>query len=164
MVKRIKNTVIGDVFCAQIDENHKRYLQYIASDMSQLNSDVIRAFKKVYMINEYPELTDIVKGEVDFYAHSITKSGIKNGYWIKVGNISDIGVINNIFFKDKMDYRITENIQDDWSIWKVNEKHIFVGKLSDKYKKACLGLVFQPERIMNKLTTGSYGGAYLRYE
>ena len=39
MLKRIKNTVIGDVFCAKIDENHKRYLQYIVSDLTQLNSD-----------------------------------------------------------------------------------------------------------------------------
>jgi hypothetical protein len=164
MQKRIKNTVIGDVFCVIIDENYKRYLQYIISDLSQLNSDVVRAFKKKYMLNENPELINIVNDDVDFYAHCVTKSGIKNGYWVKVGNIQDIGDTDCIIFKDKKDYRITEYIQNDWSIWKVNEEHIYIGELPDKYKKAYIGLVFQPERIMNKLTTGSYGGAYLRYE
>ena len=54
MNKRIKNTKIRDVFSANIDNNHKRYLQYIASDMTQLNSDVIRVFAKIYPIDANP--------------------------------------------------------------------------------------------------------------
>lgn len=39
-------TKIGDVFEVKIDETSKKYFQYIANDMTQLNSDVIRGFKK----------------------------------------------------------------------------------------------------------------------
>lgn len=81
MLKRIKNTVIGDVFCAKIDENHKKYLQYIVSDLTQLNSDVIRAFKKSYPIDANPDLSEIVTGEVDFYAQWI-QNKIDNNYHI----------------------------------------------------------------------------------
>jgi len=49
MKKRILNTRVGDVFCVYIDETSKKYLQYIANDLTQLNSDVIRAFKTKYL-------------------------------------------------------------------------------------------------------------------
>ncbi len=162
MQKREKNTVIGDVFCAKIDENHKKYLQYIISDLTQLNSDVIRAFKEIYPIEANPDLSEIVNGEVDFYAHCVTKNGIKKGLWEKVGNIRDIGHTEHIIFKDKEDYT-KPDIQNDWWIWKINSKHLDVGELKDEYKKAHLGLVFQPERIMDKLKTGYYT-AYSEFE
>ena len=41
------NTKLGDIFCVKIDENNKKYFQYIANDLTQLNSDVIRAFKRI---------------------------------------------------------------------------------------------------------------------
>ena len=37
---------IGDVFVVKVDDKSKKYFQYIISDLTQLNSDVIRAFKK----------------------------------------------------------------------------------------------------------------------
>lgn len=42
------NTKIGDIFCVKLDNNRKKHLQYVASDLTQLNSDVIRVFKIVY--------------------------------------------------------------------------------------------------------------------
>ncbi|GHT85992.1 hypothetical protein FACS18947_5410 [Bacteroidia bacterium] len=117
MLKRIKNTVIGDVFCAKIDDNHKRYLQYIVSDLTALNSDVIRVFKKSYPIEINPDLSEIVNGEVDFYSHCVTKAGIKREVWEKVGNIQDIGHIEHIIFKCKNDYKRAD-IQNDWRVWK----------------------------------------------
>jgi len=71
------NTKIGDVFSVKIDDSSKKYFQYIISDLTQLNSDVIRAFKKVYPINTNPDLSEIVNGEVEFYAHCVTKLGLK---------------------------------------------------------------------------------------
>jgi hypothetical protein len=162
MVKQIRNTKVGDVFCAKIDDNHKKYLQYIVSDLTQLNSDVIRAFKKSYSINANPNLFEIVSGEVDFYAHCATKIGVKRGLWEKIGNIQDIGCIETIVFKSKKDYTKLE-IQNDWKVWKINGEFMYVGELKDKYKKAHLGLVFQPERIIDKLKTGSYT-AYYEFE
>ena len=44
MAKRVI-TKIGDVFCVKFDTS-KKYLQYIGRDLTQLNSDIVRAFKK----------------------------------------------------------------------------------------------------------------------
>ena len=103
MAKRII-TKVGDVFCVKMDDKHKRYFQYIISDLTCLNSDVIRAFREVYSIDEETELSEIVKGEVDFYSHCMTSAGIKRGLWEKVGNIKEVGEISHIIFKCKMDY------------------------------------------------------------
>lgn len=50
MVKRIV-TKIGDIFCVKTDRGCIAYFQYIANDMTQLNSSVIRVFKKRYPID-----------------------------------------------------------------------------------------------------------------
>lgn len=46
MALRIKATKIGDIFDFVISEIEKRYMQCVISDMTGLNSDVIRVFKK----------------------------------------------------------------------------------------------------------------------
>ena len=162
MAKRIM-TKVGDVFCVKIDDEHKRYFQYIISDLTCLNSDVIRVFKKVYSIDEEPELSEIVKGEVDFYSHCMTSAGIKRELWEKTGNIKEVGEIEHIFFKDKMDYT-REDIEDDWRIWRINQDIIHVGRLSEENKKGFLGLVFTPESILHKIRTGICRGVYSKYE
>ena len=43
MAKRIV-TKIGYVFCVEIDNKYKCFFQYVANDMTQLNSSVIRVF------------------------------------------------------------------------------------------------------------------------
>lgn len=165
MSKRIKNTKIGDVFSAKIDDSHKKYLQYIISDMTQLNSDVIRAFTKIYPIQANPSLEEIVNDNVDFYAHCVTKNGIKRGLWEKIGNTDDIGRTDHILFRDSGDYGSPEvRISNDWWVWNVNEPFIEVGKLPNQYKTAEIGIVFQPERILNRMKTGSYQIKYPYFE
>lgn len=46
MTKRII-TKIGDIFCVEVDNDYKCYFQYVANDMTVLNSSVIRVFAKV---------------------------------------------------------------------------------------------------------------------
>ena len=50
------NTRIGDVFSVKMDNNKKKYLQYVISDLTQLNSDVIRVFKTEYPDDKNPNL------------------------------------------------------------------------------------------------------------
>ena len=90
MAKRIV-TKIGDVFCVEIDNQCKRYFQYIVNDMEQLNSSVIRVFKLHYPIDYKPIIDDIVKDEVEFYAHTVLRAGIVNNAWYKVGKSKDLG-------------------------------------------------------------------------
>ena len=165
MNKKIKNTKIGDVFSANINNNHKRYLQYIASDMTQLNSDVIRVFAKIYPIDANPSIEEIVNDKVDFYAHCVTKSGIKRGLWQKIGNIADVGRTDHIVFRDSGDLGTPEvKISNDWWVWRINEPFIEVGKLTNEYRDAEIGIVFQPERIINRMQTGSYQIKYPDFE
>jgi len=74
MGKQVR-TRIGNVFMVILDGNRKKYFQYIANDLTQLNSDVIRVFKTSYQLNEEPSLKDIVNDEIDFYAHAVVKFG-----------------------------------------------------------------------------------------
>lgn len=54
MLKRVKATKIGDVFEVIISDTEKKYMQYVVSDLTQLNSDVVRVFSKIYLIHEEP--------------------------------------------------------------------------------------------------------------
>lgn len=160
------NTKIGDVFSVKIDDNTKKYIQYVTNDLTQLNSDVIKAFKKAYPINAMPDLSEIVKSEVDFYAHTVTKWGIKLGVWEKVGNVADIGKVE-VLFRDTNDYgsKPEEQVKgsDKWFVWKVNEKFKQVGKLEGEYLKAEIGVVIPAIHIVHRMRTGQYDFVYPQY-
>ncbi len=158
------NTKIGDVFSVKIDDS-KKYLQYIISDLTQLNSDVIKAFRKSYPINANPDLSEIVKGEVEFYAHCVTKWGVKLGYWEKVGNIAEVGETDHILFRSSSDYGNPQiKVSENWRIWKINEEQKRVGKLEGENQKAEIGIVMDAESIIHRMKTGKYDGSYPDYE
>jgi len=81
-------TKIGNVFSVKLDEKHKCYFQYIANDLTQLNSDVIRAFRKKYPLDATSDLSEVIKDDVAFYAHCVTNLGVKMEVWKKVGKAS----------------------------------------------------------------------------
>ena len=84
MAKRIV-TKIGDIFCVELGNGYKSYFQYIANDMTQLNSSVIRAFVGRYPMDYKPDMDELVKSEVAFYAHTIIKSGVQEDVFHKYG-------------------------------------------------------------------------------
>ena len=162
MAKRVV-TKVGDVFCANIDGKYKRYLQYIVSDLTQLNSDVVRVFKEKYPIDAEPKLDEVVKGEVEFYAHCVVSGGVKRGLWEKVGKCADVGDVENIIFKRKGDYT-RPDIQNDWSVWRINKDFLYVGILEGEFKHSYIGLVFTPEDVFYKMKNGAYYGFAAKYE
>ena len=86
MAKRV-TTKTGDLFCVEVDNDYKCHFQYVANDMTVLNSSVIRVFSKHYPIDYVPVFDDIVKDKVYFYAHTILRyedivSKIKTGNYI----------------------------------------------------------------------------------
>lgn len=162
-------TRTGDVFLVKIDDKSKKYFQYIVSDLAQLNSDVIRAFKKVYPINANPDLSEIVSGEVEFYAHCVTKLGLKMGYWESVGNISDVGKIDHILVRDTNDVGSKPGeqikISCKWYVWKINDNDFTrVGKLEGENRKAEIGIVISPDSIVHRMQTGKYDFVYPDFE
>ena len=56
-----------------------------------LNSSVIRVFKTHYPMDHKPVCDEIVKDEVEFYAHTVLRAGIVNNAWYKVGKSKDLG-------------------------------------------------------------------------
>jgi hypothetical protein len=161
-------TKIGDIFSVKIDDYNRKYFQYIANDSLQLNSDVIRVFKKTYGFELNPDLSAILKGEVEFYAHCLTKLGVKLGFWDKIGNITDIGEINNIVFRDTNDYGSKPgkqiNVSQNWFIWKLNDQNFKrVGKLERENQKAEIGVVINPQSIIYRMKTGYYDFFYPGY-
>lgn len=157
------NTKIGDVYSVKIDDSSKKYFQYIVSDLTQRNSDVIRAFKKVYPINANPDLSEIVNGEVEFYAHCVTKLGLKMGYWEKVGNTDDVGNFDDVLFRSSGDNPQTK-VSQDWWVWKINEEQRRVGKLEGEPRKAEVGSVIPPDSIVHRMQTGKYDFVYPDFE
>ncbi|WP_035644067.1 hypothetical protein [Flavobacterium sp. ASV13] len=160
----------GDVFFVKINENSKRYFQYITNDLKQLNSDVIRCFKKTYSLEEKPNLDEIIKDEIFFYAHCVTKWGVKLGYWEKSGNITDVGTFEHILFRDTNDYGTIRGqepikVSNSWFVWRIGDlKSTFIGKLEGDNRNAEIGIVMDPESIVHRIKTGEYDGSYPDYE
>ena len=151
---------IGDIFEVQLEANMKQYLQIIARDTSQLNSEVIRSFKKKYPKEDNPPINEIVKGVVDFYAHCYIKWGLKQALWKKIGHSDEVGPLN-IYFKDSNDYGDPNIlVSDDWWIWRINEDHMRIGKLTEKYKNAEIGVVVPANSIIHRMKTGFYDFKY----
>lgn len=163
-------TKVGDVFSVKLDNEVKKYFQLIAFDLTQLNSDVIRVFKKVYPIHATPTLLDIVNDDVDFYAHCVTKFGIKMNLWDKVGNISDVGETSRILFRDTDDYGVMVGeepikISHNWVVWHINDdKFTYVGNLEGENRKAEIGVVMPPFAIVERIKTGKYSFVYPEFE
>lgn len=163
------NTKIGDVFSVKVDESNKKFFQYIVSDLTQLNSDVIRAFKRVYPIDANPDLSEIVKGEVEFYAHCVTKLGLKMSLWEKVGNINDVGKIEHILFRGSSDSGSKPGeqikVSNNWYIWRVNDGDFTrVGKLDGENRRAEIGVVVNPYDVIDRMKTGRYNFFYPDFE
>lgn len=162
-------TKIGDIFTVKLD-NKKRYFQYIANDRTQLNSDVIRAFKKTYSEDANPNVSEIISDEVDFYVHCVVKLGVKMNLWEKVGNSHQIGDLTSFLFKDTNDCARKAGeepikVSENWYVWRINDKDFTrIGKLEGEYKKAFIGLVVNPYDIVNRMWKGKYLFDYPGFE
>ena len=163
------NTKIGDVFSVKLDNSSKKYFQLIAFDLTQLNSDVIRSFKTVYPDNATPDLSEVVKGEVEFYAHCVTKFGLKMNLWEKSGNIENLGKLDHILFRDTNDCGSKPGeqvkVSQKWYVWHINDKDFTrVGKLEGENRKAEIGIVVNPYDIVDRIKTGKYNFFYPGFE
>ena len=158
MAKRII-TKIGDIFSVALNNGNQRFFQYIANDLSCLNSSVIRVFKREY--SEECELRpeEVVDDDVDFYAHTVLKWGIVDGYWQKKGKCLNVGDTGNILFRmyrsDAVDHK-----NRIWEAWFINNDERFdIGVLSESFRnRSDLGLVFPTKDIIGRIRDGRMPG------
>jgi len=164
------NAKIGDIYSVIIDNNKKKYFQLIAFDLTQLNSDVIRAFKSSYHVDENPDKERIINDEIDFYVHCVVKLGLKMNIWEKIGNIAEIGDVKDILFRDTNDYgsNVGEKsieISTNWYVWHINDKAFTrVGKLEGENQKAYIGIVINPLGILELFKGFKYPVEYPSYK
>lgn len=152
---------IGDIFEVSF-KSVKKYFQYIANDRTQLNSCVIRAFQEEYPINYIPDLKKIASGKIDFHAHVDIKWGIQMRLWRKIGTTDIIGPAIVLFRDcDEDEYVATSK---RWFIWKINEPMTFVGELTGENKKAEIGVVKNPNEIIERMRNGQYKYLYPGFE
>lgn len=156
---RVK-TRIGDVFSVKLDSGTKRYFQFVANDVTQLNSDVIRAFRKAYPVDASPDLTVVVGGEVEFYAHTMVNLGIRMGCWEKVGRAAEVGEVDVLFRNSDDSGDPHAKISHKWYVWRINQPFVYVGKLEGERKKAEIGIVLNPRDIVDRMQTGQYRFPY----
>jgi hypothetical protein len=153
---------IGNVFVVEFDGKRK-YFQYVADDLTQLNSRVIRVFKQVYPADAPIELSEIVKGEIEFFAHASVPIGVKLGYWSKVGHVSEVGTVD-VYFRDSNDFGNPQiKCSQNWHVWKINEPFVDVGELKGSYQQAEIGVVVAPQMLVHRMRTGSYDFVYPGY-
>ena len=157
------NLKIGDFFSVMIDDNIKKYFQYVVRDVTQLDSDVIRAFKKLYPINANIDLSEIVNGEIEFYSHCFIKLGLKMKFWEKVGNVGDVEDFQELIFRCSGDNPQTK-VSQNWWVWKINEEQKPVGKLVGENKKSEIGSVIPPDSIVYRMKMGKYDFVYPEFE
>ncbi|WP_434148432.1 Imm26 family immunity protein [Methylocaldum gracile subsp. desertum] len=160
-------TKIGDVFSVKLDDHNKGYFQYVANDLTQLNSDVVRVFKKTYPVGANPNLSEIVNDEIAFYAHCVTNLGVKMGVWEKVGKVPIVGELDVLFRGTSDSGRKVGDapvkISHNWYVWKINEEFRHVGKLEGENQKAEIGVVVNPFDIVHRMRTGEYEFFYPGY-
>ena len=156
-------TKIGDVFCVEFPDNTKGYFQYIANDLTQLNSSVIRVFENHYPIDSEETIDNIVKDKVAFYAHTILRIGIQFNAWHKVGNSKNIGdselqnVIFGYTFDTKIEFKSIIHVDPltNWTVWHINGNLHDIGVLPDPYHGIVeLGSVLPYHLITERMERG----------
>ena len=155
-------TKIGDVFSVPLGASGKKYFQYVANDLTEMNSDVIRAFRKIFPTDVDPDLANVVKDEVGFYAHVVIKWGIAMNLWEKVGNRPYSDRLD-VLFRASKDYGKQIKVSNNWRVWRVNEKFQSVGKLEGDFRKAEIGIVVSPPDVVQRMRTGEYDFVYPGY-
>ena len=147
----------GDIFCVEIDNKFKAYFQYITTDMTQLNSTVIRVFKKHYPMDYVPDFDEIVRDDVHFSAHTILRPGLNEGAWYKVGSNKEVGDVDNIMFSLFQDVNFADKKKSySWYIWRINQRTEYIGEMKEEYKKYDRGWVYSYINIVEKIRTGHF--------
>ena len=159
-------TKIGDIFSITLDSGKKKYFQYIANDLTQLNSDVIRVFRKEYPKDKIPDFSELLAGYVDFHAHTMINIGVKQHYYKQEGSSVIYAATQDILFRDTNDYgnKVGEEpikFSENWFVWKINDKSFTkVAKLEGENRKAEIGIVIPPFAVVERIKTGKYNFVY----
>ena len=169
MAKRVI-TKIGDVFSVELENGNKKYFQYITNDLTQLNSDVIRSYKKEYSKEKQPDYRELLSGDIDFHAHTMINIGVKQNLFIQEGRYEVYPDPSEILFRGTSDAghgpgKPQVYISHNWYVWRINDENFTnVGELEGENRKAEVGIVMPPFAIVERIKTGKFNFVYPDFE
>lgn len=169
MARRLSSK-IGDVYETIPIEGVPRYLQLIALDEINLNSDVVIVFEKTLANPAEKHVGAIVAQGVDFYIHTTVAQGVADGLWRKIGNAKARVKINQLKFKsyhDEVEGEILSQSAEvpappvpypNWTIWTPADKEWrFISLEEGKKTIANESDIFPASDIIYRLRYGKSG-------
>lgn len=163
-----KSIKVGDIFEVDLENETKGYVQYITDDWYQLNSYVVRVFKKKYRANVFPDISEIVNDNIDFYSHvTDIKFGEKKGIWKKIGNSDIVGKLD-FYFRGTYDSGMItlyspSHVSKKWYVWKIGEDPKDVRPNSKLLPLSHQGMIISPDSVKARMVTGKYDGFFIKY-
>lgn len=150
----------GDIFQANLSGGKKGYFQFLYKDDSYLAGHLIRAFS--FTQKDYKIMDEIINNPIAFYGFTRVFEGIKEAFWIRLGNVPIESTFEPPMFKTTMDTRYYVQKSYDWYIWKgdfANAKKI--GEMTEEYRGLPISSVVSPETIVEWLEAGKQVFTYL---
>jgi hypothetical protein len=155
---------VGCIYVVDVSGDCVRYFWVVGADRTQINSDLIVAFRCSCPRSNKPDLSEIASDDVDFYCHTYVGVGTKRGHWSYVG-FHRVDRPFAMLFRDSNDYGDPSiRVSQRWYVWAPNEPFRKVGKLTRELARAEIGVVFPAWAVVNRIRTGTYGICYPAYE
>jgi len=129
-----------------------------------LGSALIVVFRRSYPKSAVPHFDEIISDEVEFYCHVTVLVGKKMGRWWKVG-FRPVTRAFPMLFRGTSDYgNPAVRVSEHWYVWEPNQPFRDVGCLTGELTKAEIGVVLNPDAIVNRIRRGVYDIFYPAYE
>ena len=154
---------IGDVFRFSAIEGATVYFQYVAKDLSQLGSHVIRVFPPIHGTDKASQVESIVAAPVQFHVHVALGVGTRHGVWEKIGRAPVRGPVDVLFRQADEPGNLPKS-SSNWVIWTVNSPRRRTSRITQSVRSAEIGIVVNPFSVLHRVRQGSYDFAYPDFE
>lgn len=150
----------GDLFQSNLSGDKNGYFQFLYKDDSFMAGHLIRAF--AFTQKDFKSFKEIVNSPIAFYGFTRIFEGLKEGYWIRLGNIPIESNFEPPMFKITIDTRHYVQKSFNWYIWKGDfSKAKKIGEMEDKYRDLPNSVIVSPQSIVEWLEAGKQVINYL---
>ena len=109
---------IGSIYVVPLRSSGFAFFQHIGFDETQMGSEVICVFKQHYPSDNGVMLSEVIRGEVHFHAHTTIYFGLKLKLWKKVGLEIPQSGVEQLRFRTSRDYgNPAIRRSSEWELW-----------------------------------------------
>jgi hypothetical protein len=90
-------TKVGFVYKTKETSKGSRYLQLVAIDHANMNSDVVVVYQP--KLENTEDIEKVVRQPIEFYMHATVSQGVREGLWEKVGKAPVYIDLSKLVFK-----------------------------------------------------------------